>query len=474
VTTFDLEEIQGLLAHGYGRLKAARFVLIRVTEPAATRAWLRQVLPSITTAAASPHGQALNLAFTATGLERLGLPATVLRQFSHEFVTGMTTERRRRVLGDTEESAPEHWPWGGPTTPDVDGVVLLYGADPRMVDLLQEATLADLTAAGLVEVRRLETSPLGYTEHFGFVDGISQPAVEGLHAAASPADTLRAGELVLGYRNEYDRYTSRPLLDRQMDPDGLLPLDEAGSGSADLGRNGTYLVLRQLEQHVRAFWDFVGQSAGPRRGSGEDTSGADGRIALAAKFVGRWPSGAPLARSPGRDDTDLGRTNEFGYAELDAAGERCPIGAHIRRANPRDALDPFTGAQASLAIVKRHRILRRGRLYGDVVPLDQLLDAESADDDQERGLHFLCLCANLARQFEFIQHTWVNNSKFGGLYDDVDPIAGSPPDRGGTFTMPAKPVRRRAVGVPRFTTVRGGAYFFLPGMAALRYLARER
>ena len=182
MTTLDPEDLQGLVARGYGRLKAARFVLVRITEPAATRAWLRQVIPSITTSTANPGEQALNLAFTATGLERLGLPATVLRQFSHEFVTGMTTEHRRRVLGDTEDSAPEHWRWGGPTTPDVDAVVLLYGAQPRMVDLLQEATLADPAAAGLAEVRRLESSPLGYTEHFGFVDGISQPAVDGLHA----------------------------------------------------------------------------------------------------------------------------------------------------------------------------------------------------------------------------------------------------------------------------------------------------
>ena len=221
-----------------------------------------------------------------------------------------------------------------------------------------------------------------------------------------------------------------------------------------------------------------GTSSGRRPGLGSARAQARAaltqRIALAAKFVGRWPSGAPLTLSPERDDHELGRANEFGYAELDIAGERCPVGAHVRRANPRDALDPSAGAEASLAIVKRHRILRRGRLYGDVVPLDQLLDQGGAGDDQERGLHFLCLCANLARQFEFIQHTWVNNSKFGGLYDDVDPIAGTPTDLGGTFTMPARPVRRRVVGVPRFSTVRGGAYFFLPGMAALRFLARDR
>ena len=323
-------------------------------------------------------------------------------------------------------------------------------------------------------MRRLESSPLGFTEHFGFADGISQPAVDGLHDTGPAADTIRAGELVLGHRNEYDRYTSRPLLDRRLDPDGLLPLDEAGSGFADLGRDGTYLVLRQLQQHVRAFWDFVGQEAGPRGDASGDESAADGRIALAAKFVGRWPSGAPLTLSPERDDAELGRANDFGYAELDIAGERCPVGAHVRRANPRDALDPSAGAEASLAIVKRHRILRRGRLYGDVVPLEELLEREGGGDDQERGLHFVGLCANLARQFEFIQHTWVNNAKFGGLYDDVDPVAGSPRDLDGTFTMPAKPVRRRVVGVPRFATVRGGAYFFLPGMAALRYLARDR
>jgi len=152
---------------------------------------------------------------------------------------------------------------------------------------------------------------------------------------------------------------------------------------------------------------------------------------------------------------DLAEANDFGYHDNDPLGLRCPIGAHIRRSNPRDSLDPQPGSAQSLAVTDRHRIMRRGRKF--------------TDTDGGQGLHFVALNGNLGRQFEFVQHTWLNNPKFGGLYDDVDPLIGPRDDRS-VFTVPARPVRRRFAGLPDFVTTVGGAYFFLPGIRALHYL----
>jgi deferrochelatase/peroxidase EfeB len=148
----------------------------------------------------------------------------------------------------------------------------------------------------------------------------------------------------------------------------------------------------------------------------------------------------------------------------------------VRRANPRDALDPDPGSDKSIAINKRHRILRRGRKYGApprTAAAQRALVSEAGRPavESERGLYFIGLNANIARQFEFIQHTWLNNPKFDGLYDDIDPLVGAQAEESGTFTVQAAPVRRRVSGLPRFVHVRGGAYFFLPGIRALRYLA---
>jgi len=184
---------------------------------------------------------------------------------------------------------------------------------------------------------------------------------------------------------------------------------------------------------------------------------------LAAKCFGRWPSGAPLVLAPDRDAPGLGaddrRNNDFTFAATDPDGLACPIGSHVRRANPRDTLhdDP----SRSLRVVNRHRIIRRGRPY-----------EESAGNggSPRRGLVFIAINVDLQRQFEFIQQTWINSPKFTSLYEDKDPIAGDNDGRG-IFSIQQRPARRRIAGLPRFVTVRGGAYFFLPGVRALRALA---
>jgi Dyp-type peroxidase family len=494
----DLDDIQGLIARGYSALPHARFTIFAAHDATAGHALLSWLLPRITPAGRFSGDSALHLGYTAAGLRRLGLADSVLAGFSAQFRSGMTGPDRSRFLGDAGESDPRCWAWGGPQEPPVDGLVLLYASSPEVLDARQAELAARLDGLTIRQVTVLDTLELGNNEPFGFHDGISQPIIAGLPKADGRAlagtpggRVVPAGEFVLGYPNVYGQLTDRPLLPAADDPRRLLPRDPAGSGAADLGRNGCYLVMRQLEQDVDGFWRYAGQATRRPDGRGDP----DARTALAAKMVGRWPSGAPLVETPDRDDPRLGDDNGFGYYRTDPLGLACPVGAHIRRVNPRDSLDPQPGTEASLAVNDGHRLLRRGRSYGpgegrlaaagpaaashdhaerlaraDVAPQGGGREARGREEQSGTGLHFICLVASLIRQFEFVQHTWLNNPTFHGLYDDTDPLIGSRQPRGATFTVPARPVRRRYRDLPQFVRTRGGAYFFLPGISALRYL----
>ena len=465
--TLTLEDIQGIIIRGYGNLTAAYYVLLEITNPDSTRTWLGSIVGTITTGQARPEDNARNIAFTHSGLKKLGLEPEVLAMFSNEFIDGMITPHRSRILGDVEESAPEHWGWGGPTSP-IDMVLMLFARTDQELSDMYNTYSKTFVANGLLEVKKLDTVNLGYIEQFGFHDGISQPVMTGLPKSETPMNTIQTGEFLLGYPNEYGLYTARPLIKPTADPKDLLPRDASGSGNKDLGRNGSYLVFRQLHQDVRGFWQFLDQVTKNPDGSSNPAA----RTKLASKMIGRWPSGAPLVKTPDQDDPKLADSNDFGYYQADPYGYNCPIGAHIRRTNTRDSLDPGPGTEKSIAVSKHHRILRRGREYGKPInPGDLFSVKPPAGEEQDRGLHFICFCANIARQFEFIQHTWINNPNFDGLYDDTDPILGVHSPNGGTFTIQANPVRKRVTGLPRFISVLGGAYFFMPGISAFRYLA---
>jgi len=231
----------------------------------------------------------------------------------------------------------------------------------------------------------------------------------------------------------------------------------AKPGSKDFGRNGSYLVYRQLAQDVEAFWEFSKKASEKFPDPKRDATW------VASKMVGRWPDGASLALSPDKNDPDLveGDENYFKYTTLDPDGQHCPFGSHVRRSNPRDCLYP--NAEKSTSFTNFHRIIRRGRSY--------------ETEDKERGLNFICFNASIENQFEFIQHEWLNNPKFADkLYQDSDPISGvqdlKHPEATGTFTIPCQPVRTRVHGLPRFVHVRGSGYFFMPGRAAIEYLNR--
>ncbi len=455
----DLADIQGIVARGYGGLPEASYLLLSINDAAEARPALRRLAALVTTAQQARPARAVNIALTAPGLLAVTGDTTVHPGFAEPFATGMTTAYRSRILGDVDGDAPQSWAWGGPGNHPVHVLVLLYAAHPAALAELIDETTAEVDQRALRVVARLDTQTLSEREHFGFKDGISQPLVEGLSGAATAVDrgsVVRAGEFVLGYVNEYGQRTYRPLLTPRDDIKRLLPRDADGSGSPDLGRNGTYLVFRQLEQDVDGFWAFLDRVTRTQDG----TSDPERRMHLAAKLVGRWPSGAPLTLAPDADDASLTDANDFGYHALDENGLRCPIGAHIRRSNPRDSLEPRPGTERSREVNRRHRLLRRGRKY--------------ADASGKRGLHFLCVGANLARQFEFIQHSWVNDPSFNGMYDATDPLIGPRHGGGATFVEPVTPIRRRIRDLPQFVHVRGGAYFFLPGISALRYLLREK
>jgi Dyp-type peroxidase family len=494
VTTDDLDygDVQGLARFGHGLMTEASFALLRVRNVEAARAWLRSAPVTSAASTAPPPPTAMQVAFTGDGLEALGIPASVRAGFSPEFLAGMTQDSRSRRLGDVGKSAPPQWEWG--LAAGAPHLLVMLFAEPGRLDALRQATAGDAWKAGFDLLRWLETADLGGVEPFGFADGISQPQIdwsEQRDVSASRIDygnIVALGEFLLGYRNEYGKYTERPLLDGDRTTAGLLAAQDAPD-KRDLGRNGTYLVMRQLRQDVRGFWQFSSRQA-----SG-DFAAAD---KLAAAFVGRTRGGDPLV--PLREQAILGigpqpdqvRLNQFTF-DQDPAGVRCPFGAHVRRSNPRNT--DYPGRPSRLArlladlgfgrkgfrddltsSVRFHRILRRGREYGPGLrPADALLPAPP--NDPERGLHFICLNANIGRQFEFLQNAWITNTRFSGLTGESDALVGNREVILGcpatdSFTVPEEGgLGHRVRGLPQFITVRGGAYFFLPSLRGLRYFA---
>jgi Dyp-type peroxidase family len=359
--------------------------------------------------------------------------------------------------------------WGNAARP-IDIALLLFAGDAESIVEFVRFHRERLAKQGLDVIDEFHTLELPKRkEHFGFRDGIAQPALRNANAPGErpgvleegrPENTVEPGEFLFGYLNEYGAVAGGPVVQPELDPANHLP-SFPSSLERDFARNGSFLVWRQLEEHVQEFWDAI-------RDNAENDPVA--RRRLAAKFFGRWPSGAPLALAPEIEDESLEDANDFSYAD-DPYGYRTPLGAHIRRGNPRDwHLSPEP--ERSREIANKHRIIRRGRPYGP--PVKDSMDPEDIlaanADSQERGVHFLCFMADIERQFEMIQSTWLNDEKFGGLYDELDPMLGAHAAAAGAFTLQATPMRRRLVGLSRFVTVRGAAYLFMPSLGAVRFL----
>lgn len=409
----DRDAVQGMVLRGYPEKKHAAFALLRIDDPARFRAWLRALPVTDGVVGRDRDVPAYrHIAFSWAGFEALGASPPV----DEPLRAGMASARARAITGDDD---PATWAWDDR---EVHALLLAYGADDDAV----RAELARVDGSGAALVRVLDTVDLGGVEHFGFADGLSQPDLEQL-----------LGEIVLGYPDAFGDRVDDPWL-----------------------RNGSYLVIRQLYQDVPAFW----RSIAARADNGD-------RVELAAKMVGRWPSGAPLVRAP---DGDRGRAyardNSFGFRELDPEGHLCPFGSHIRRMHPRDWMIG-NSADSATAVGARRRMLRRGRPYGPPTGLSAADMARHPEHipEADRGLYFVALQADLHRQFEFVQQTWANNPKFAGLDTDPDPLIGRGARR--DFTIQRAPVRRRVRDLPEIVKLVGGGYFFLPSLPAIRAIS---
>jgi Dyp-type peroxidase family len=442
---FELHDIQGNVLRGYTHPVAA-YLFLRIDDPEKARALMTRMLPAVATAEPWSDGQpdtVLHVALTYAGLVALGISPAILESFPEAFREGMAA--RAETLGDRGPAAPEHWE-PGLGTGEAHVLVTVYGVDEEHLQVARMA-LKSVGAEGAVTViheQRANALPLG-RDHFGFIDGIAQPSIDGTGVAGRPGDgqpvsrgrwrDVATGEFLLGH----------------VDEDGSLPVAPA----APFDKNGTFMIYRKLKMDVAAFRTFTEEKGKLYPGGPEK---------LAAKIVGRWRDGTPLSVSPEEPDPtivdDPLRINDFAYGD-DNDGLRCPHGAHIRRANPRDAIGFFDGK-----LTNRHRIIRRGRSYGP--PMEP---GVMEDDGVDRGLIFVCFQADIWRQFETIQALWVDDGDPFGLGPDKDFLIGEPSGNGtGKMTIPGNPpfILRPQ---PRFVTMRGGEYLYRPSIGALRWLA---
>ena len=433
----EFDDIQHILLTRAPAL-TGRYEFLSFRNAAGGRAWLSAILEKVHSAkamreAVNEDKRWVSVAFTWNGLRTLGVDDTSLGTFPEEFRQGMVA--RAEVLGDTGANRPENWV-DNMASPDLHAIVILFARDAAERARCQsehEKLVRRCEGVAVLSSLDLETvPPFGYPhDHFGYRDRLSDLVIEGSGEEPRPGfgGSVKAGEFILGYPDEEEIIPP-------------LPQPEI------LSRNGSYMAYRRMQEHVGAFRDFLRQH-------GETPEEQE---LVAAKLMGRWRSGAPLVLAPNRDDPELGadmqRTNDFNYKEMDPHGYAVPLGAHIRRMNPRD----------TAANMNRRRMIRRGAPYGPHLP------EGASEDGKERGIAAFVICASLIRQFEFAQNVWINDKNFHELGNERDPIIGN---QDGTleFKIPKRPIRKKISGLPAFTTVRGGAYFFLPGLKGLRYLA---
>jgi Dyp-type peroxidase family len=442
-----IDEVQGNVLSGYGKQSCAWFLFAAVTEPVAARSWIGARLRTgeITTHGAwerdpKPDGT-LNISFTYNGLIKLGVPALRIDHLV-AFREGMAA--RRKILKDEGESSPDCWT---AALREHHALIVLTGRDRASLEAAKSKLEETLRSDGGLEIieKRDAERLLDDAEHFGFRDGFSQPAIDGVPRSGPRVGEgtltplrcwrrLALGEFVLGYRDEGGLFPPAPL--------------------GPLGAEATFMVVRKLEQNVARFRSYTAERA---KRLGMDLG------LLRAKMVGRWPNGSPLARNPkwqGVSPRERRDVNRFHYSS-DPNGYRCPVGAHVRRANPRDSIG-FQGR-----MTERHRIIRRGIPYGPPLPA-----GSEQDDGVERGLMFVCYQSDIERQFEFIQARWLGDGNSLRLGADRDPLV-SPGDELGEMVIPNRKGPGFLTEIPAFVTSKGGGYYLLPGVPGLQALAGD-
>lgn len=464
-TPVELDDIQGNILRGYGYTYGRHFAL-GIGNAGGARAFIGSLLPGesgngpVVTSAEhwgpKKPAECLNLGVTYAGLARLGVPQPALDAFPVAFRDGPAARaaapdpdfEESVGLGDVGDSSPEHWALGGLKTDPVHLMLSLYTRQDTHREAMSERLRSSFAEHGLGEISHHDGDALPEGRvHFGYPDGIAQPRVGIGNELPDMQPMAQLGDFLLGaghtnvYRGNY-----------------------IGDIPAALGDNATYGAFRILEQDVFGFEDMLEELAGVARMGKEE---------VAAKLMGRWrTNGVPLTLSPDTDEAKPPiaghRMNEFDYGPRadhptyydDSRGLRCPVGAHIRRLNPR-------GGRV-MGMPHSRRIMRRAMPYGPEWKPGQ------PREQAERGLAGWFICGDLEMQFEFLQRVWVNQDlSTSGLRGTREPFVGTQPEGGGRFGIRTADARD-PIGLarmPNLVTTRGSVYCLLPGIGGLTYLA---
>lgn len=435
----QLDDIQALILRSRPEPYVGIHAMLHVDEAEGGRDLIARLAPHIPSAHDWTEEMTAwtGVAISFAGLKALGLPEDSLKSFPLAFQQGMAA--RAEQLRDFGENAPETWE---PAFKDSNCHIALtiFAANEAERDKAVAKAMAELKAShGVTLIGTHEFGADADAKNpFGFRDSIAQPTIagSGVEVIPGPGRALAAGEFILGEDSE----TGAPVGVPQ---------------PAQLGNNGSFVVLRKYESRVGAFNDFIRANA----------ETPEEQEKLAAKLFGRWRSGAPLILSPDHDDEELGadpaRNNDFDF-KGDEAGLICPHAAHMRRLNPR-------GSELTILTDENiHRIIRRSSTFGP----KWSPEVTAADDGKEdRGLFFIFISARAYDTIEFLQQEWINRGNFLDLGEERDPVVGLH-EEPGSFTIPAEPTRRRVHGVTTFNRMRGGEYMFMPSLSALEWIGR--
>ncbi len=480
-SVLDLADIQGFVLRGY-RMPMVRHFLLTVGTPAQARRQLGRLVsggesdvPQITTAedwhvgfapgpgddpAAVPRRKpdyCLNVGITWAGLVALEVeervPTLSFGSFG-AFIEGAAP--RAELIGDTGASAPQKWIdcFG---KGDDHVLMTLHAINPEALNGYSDGLCAWFTEGNafreiwrqdgmtLMEMQNGQPVPTSKV-HFGYTDGITTPSIRGGPEEYRPDHQRPCEPWLFVLRKEAENY------------DVPEPLE--------LGLNGSFAVFKKVETDVVGFEDFL-QSNKDR---------IDPEL-LAAKMLGRWRNGVPLALSPDTASPAGGispdQLNNFGYVNADGAGDpkgiHCPVGAHIRRVNPRD--QPVAGQGLPGGSNNSHRLIRRGLPYGPTY------DPREPYDGIERGMLFHFINSNIENQYEFVLRQWVNDSEFAGAVrlhpKSKDPLIGTQEPAESIFVIPqangGSPIE--VTGLSSFITTRAAAYVFLPSITAIKFVA---
>jgi deferrochelatase/peroxidase EfeB len=480
-SALDLADIQGFILRGY-RMPMVRHFLLTVGNPAQARSQLGRLVsgdeseaPQITTAedwhvgfapgpgdnlADAPRRKpdyCLNIGITWPGLVALGIkehvPTLSFKSFG-AFVEGAA--QRAELVGDSGESSPQNWVGGFGNGQD-HVLLTLYAISPEAMKNYSDrlcAWFAEGNALremwrqdGMALMEMQNGQPVFTAKlHFGYTDGISMTTIRGGPEKYHPDHQRPCEPWLFILREDADNYE--------------VPEPRK------LGLNGSFATFKKVETDVVGFENFLQ--------SNKDKIDPE---LLAAKMCGRWRNGVPLALSPDTDSPAGGisaeQLNNFEYVNADGSGDPkgicCPVGAHIRRLNPRG--QPIAGQGQPGGGNNSHRIIRRGLPYGPIY------DPSQPYDGIERGILFYFINANIENQYEFVLRRWVNDSEFAGAVrlnpKSKDPLIGTQNPTESIFVIPqangGQPIEVK--GLSTFVTTKAAAYVFLPSITAIKFIA---